>query len=88
MASTKRVFNERHFRKAVENQDLEVEWQVFFTKAELYLTRFATISAVFIIWLFLLRNMHNPKLRVYLFAVLMFRTYLEHFDGINEMHIR
>ena len=32
--------------------------------------------------------MHNPKLRVYLFAVLMFRTYLEHFDGINEMHIR
>ena len=37
------------FRIVVKNPDLEVEWQVFFTKAELYLTRFPTNSVVFII---------------------------------------
>ena len=34
-----KTLNKDFSRKAVENRDLEVEWQVFFTKAELYLTR-------------------------------------------------
>ena len=34
------------------------------------------------------RNLHHPKLRVYLFAVLIFRTYLEPLEGIGEKHIR
>ena len=37
--STIKMLNKDFSRKAVENRDLEVEWQVFFTKAELYLTR-------------------------------------------------
>ena len=34
------------------------------------------------------RSMHHPKLRVYLFSILMFRTYLEGLDGLKESHVR
>ena len=56
----------------MDNKDADIEWEVYFSKVELYLTR----------------NMHHPKLRVYLFAILMFRTYLEPFGGMEEKHIR
>ena len=36
----------------------------------------------------LTRGLHQPKLRVYLFALLIFKTYLEAIDSISELHVR
>ena len=35
-----------------------------------------------------IRNLHHPKLRVYLFSLVMFKTYFEQFEGIKEQHFR
>ena len=72
----------RHPRKDSDNKDADIEWEVYFSKVELYLTRWAPAKGD------PARNMHHPKLRVYLFAILMFRTYLEPFGGMEEKHIR
>eukprot|EP00092_Neocalanus_flemingeri_P031911 GFUD01034666.1.p1 GENE.GFUD01034666.1~~GFUD01034666.1.p1 ORF type:complete len:850 (+),score=213.74 GFUD01034666.1:67-2550(+) len=61
-----------HPKKSTPNADADIEWEILFTKAELYLTR----------------NFHHPKVRVYVFALLMYKCYFEAFDGIKEKHIR
>ena len=61
-----------HPKKSTPNPDSEIEWEIFFTKAELFLTR----------------NLHHPKVRVYMFVLLMYKCYFEAFDGIKEKHLR
>jgi len=61
-----------HPRKSELNPDADIEWEVNFTKAEIHLTR----------------NFHHPKIRVYMFALLIFKSYFEVFDGIKEVHLR
>ena len=59
-------------RKENVNQDSDIEWEVKFAKAEIFITR----------------NLHHPKLRVYLFSLILFKAFLEKFEGINEQHFR
>ena len=49
------------------NPDSSIEWEVFFSKAEQYMTR----------------NLHHPKIRVYLFSLLMLKCHFEKFDGLR-----
>ena len=37
---------------------------------------------------FLLRSLNHPKLRCYLFALLIFKSYLVQLNSITEEHIR
>ena len=62
----------QHPRKNMTNPDTEIEWEIFYTKAEQYLSRSFT----------------HPKVRVYLFCLIIFKCYFEKFDGIKEKHIR
>jgi hypothetical protein len=49
---------------ADHNPDTDIEWEVGFTRAET----------------FIMRGLHHPKLRVYLFAILLYKTYFEAFE--------
>ena len=62
----------QHPRKDMTNPDTEIEWEVFYTKAEQYLARSFT----------------HPKVRVYLFCLIIFKCYFQQFDGIKEKHLR
>ena len=77
----------RHPKKAFDNPDHEIEWQVAFTKVLSHNCGVGNLD-MFQAEGLLTRGLHQPKLRVYLFAVLIFKTYLEPFDSINELHIR
>ena len=59
-------------RKEHVNQDSDIGWEMKFTKADLYISR----------------NLHHPKLRVYIFSLILFKAFLEPFEGINEQHFR
>ena len=61
-----------HPKKSTPNPDADIEWAIHFTKAEIFLAR----------------GLHHPKIRVYLFILLMYKAYFEAFDGIKEMHLR
>ena len=54
-------------RTADINPNTDIEWEVAFTRAETF------------IW----RSIHHPKLRVYLFAVLIYKAYFESFEASN-----
>ena len=62
----------QHPKKDKKNPDSNIEWEVFFTKAEQYMTR----------------NFQHPKIRVYMFSLLMLKCHFERFDGLREKHIR
>jgi hypothetical protein len=51
-------------RTADVNPNKDIEWEIVFTRAETFL------------W----RSIHHPKLRVYLFAVLLYKAYFEAFE--------
>ena len=61
-----------HPKKTNVNPDNEIEWEVFYTKAEQYLSR----------------SFSHPKVRVYLFCLIVFKCYFEKFEGIKEKHLR
>ena len=61
-----------HPKKTNVNPDNEIEWEVFYTKAEQYLSR----------------SFNHPKVRVYLFSLIIFKCYFEKFEGIKEKHLR
>ena len=46
------------------------------------------IATIFQAESLLTRGLQQPKLRVYLFALLIFKTYLEAIDSISELHVR
>ena len=52
--------------------EMNLEWRISFTRAENML----------------LKNMNQPKLRVYLFSLLLYRKYLAPLNAINDGHIR
>ena len=54
-------------KKKVTNTDSNIEWEVWFSKAEQYMTR----------------NLHHSKIRVYLFSLLMLKCHFEKFDGLR-----
>ena len=55
----------QHPRKdGPKNRDKEIEWEIFFTRAE------QEISA----------NLHHPKIRVYMFALLMLKIFFQSSD--------
>jgi hypothetical protein len=51
-------------RTADVNPNKDIEWEIVFTCVETFL------------W----RSIHHPKLRVYLFSVLLFKAYFEAFE--------
>jgi len=59
-------------RKAKINPDVDIEWEIKFAKAELFISR----------------NLHHPKFRVYFFALVVYKAFFEPFEGINEDHFR
>lgn len=46
------------------NKDQDIEWEVFFTKAEQYISRY----------------LHHPKVRVYMFSLLMLKIFFQSRD--------
>ena len=59
-----------HNKDKSRNPDSSIEWEVMFTKAEQYMTR----------------NLHHPKVRVYLFSLLMLKCHFEKFDGLRQVN--
>ncbi len=51
-------------RTADVNPDADIEWELGFHRAET----------------FIMRSLHYPKLRVYLFSVLLYKAYFEAFE--------
>ena len=52
--------------------EMSLEWRISFTRAEHIL----------------LSSLNAPKLRMYIFSVLLYRTFLAPLGSINEGHIR
>ena len=52
--------------------EMTLEWRISFTRAEHIL----------------LNSLNAPKLRVYIFSLLLYKTYLAPLNAINEGHIR
>ncbi len=55
-------------RTADVNPDADIEWELGFHRAET----------------FIMRSLHYPKLRVYLFSVLLYKAYFEAFEVTKE----
>ncbi len=58
-------------RTADVNPDADIEWELGFHRAET----------------FIMRSLHYPKLRVYLFSVLLYKAYFEAFEVQNKSQI-
>ncbi len=59
-------------RTADVNPDADIEWELGFHRAET----------------FIMRSLHYPKLRVYLFSVLLYKAYFEAFEVQKNTGVR
>jgi len=61
-----------HPKKNIENPDADTEWKIEFTKAEMIIVK----------------NLHHPKVRVYTFAILLFKSCFEKIGAVDATHIK